>query len=60
MDLQEAYNFYLSLHPILRVILGFLLVGIIFSIFKKFIKVAVWLVVLAILIVILYKLLMTI
>ena len=60
MDLQEAYNFYMSLHPILRVILGFFLVGIIFSIFKKFIKVAVWLVVLAILIVILYKLLMTI
>lgn len=60
MELQQAYDFYISLHPFLRVVLGFFLIGIIFSLLKKFIKLAVWLFVLAILVVILYKLLMTI
>lgn len=58
--LNQAYEFFIALNPIIKIIIGILIIGILFSIIKKFIKVAIWLTVLAILIVILYRLIQTV
>lgn len=57
---NDAYNYYLSMNPVMQIILGILFFGIIFSVLKKFIKFAISLTIFAILIIILYKLVLTV